>query len=400
MSLLRRFVVKDSVEGALEVRLELAGAVGSYGARMRRGLLVAAIATALAIASLTPAGLVVLRDVWDVIRGGTEATLPWLAQSALQALMTLLAWALGVTILVFLLQSTRFVGVLRGRNAALERMGSEAPPEGGHEKVRRPDVGGDRPIDPALALVGIAREVEEQIPQLDRMIKYGAVYALLLWWMQLFQALIIAAGLTTLPAGWVLPVLALQAVALVTLTISTAGLAEILSFLRYYAYRARSLEAFVAMGPCTVPSGPDPVGKYLGCLKAQGVIEAGAVPAIPAELEGRDGRLHGFDAAAGGPGSRVLVRAFARMPVLDEVRALREAAEDVARRDGELPSRVVALVGPGDGAGGDVDIPDELYRYLLDSPIMDTSGTWTRTVQVVSECEGHYCPVPFIAPEG
>ena len=400
MALLRRFLARDSVEGALEVRLELAGEVGSYGQRMRRGLVAAAIATALAVASVTPGGIAVLLDVLDILRGASSATLAWTVLSGAQVMLMVLVWALGATILVFLVQSMRFVVVLRGRYATLERMGLDGPPEERGGARRRPVVGEDRPADPALAVLGLTRDVEEQVPQLDRMLKFGSVFALLLMGFVVLQAGLAAFGLSTIHGGWVLLVIGSQAAALVAVAVSIVAMVEIQGFLRYYMARSRSLGTFEAMAPCPVPAGTDPIDRYLSCLEAQGVIEEGANPSMPADLDGMDGHSHRFDAAVGGPGQRVLLRLFPRVPALDEVRALHDAAEDVAGRDGRLPRRVVALVVPGEEGGGDADIPDDVYRFVLESPILDATGSRARSVQVVSECEGFYCPVPFIAPDG
>jgi len=399
MALLRSFLARDSVEGALEVRLELAGAVGAYAPRMLRGLLGAAAATALSVASVTPGGLAVLLDVVSILRGDYAGSLAWLALSGAQVMLMVFVWALGATILVFLLQSARFVLVLRGRYAALERMGLEAPPGDADGTRNRPAAGAGRPADPARALVGLARDVEEQAPQLDRMLKWGSAFALLLAGFVVLQVGLVATGLSTLLGGWAPPVIGLQAAAVACVAASIAVLAEIMGFLRYYMARTRSLEAFEALAPCPVPSGTGPVERYLQCLEAQGVLGEGAVPTMDVELDGSVGRRHRFDVSVGGPGRRVLLRAFQGMPTLDEVRALREAAEDVAARDGALPRRVVALVVPGGGGGGDADIPDDVYRFVLNSLILDSTGSRARSVQVVSECEGFYCPVPFVAPD-
>jgi hypothetical protein len=394
MPMLKTFPVRDSVEGVVEVRMELAEAMDTYGDRARAGILVTLVALALAMVSVLPGSYEVARTAVDFLQGEQDLTLEWLLASTAQLVLAILVWALGLTLVLFLVQSRRFLAFTRARYELFERMGSEVPPSDG-ECCKPPVEGEEGQVkDPAQVLMSLVREVEGYSSQLDKLHKYTAAFTamlLTLFGMEVGLALV---GLATVEGPWLLGVVSLQVFTSVLLVIVLGLMLEVGRFLMYVRGRHAALEAFELTPPCLVPPGPDAVVRYMRCLSATGDVEGWEEAAPrPVEVEGTGGRRHAFDAVAGSGASRVLVRAFATTPTMGDVRALREAAEDVARHDGTLPLRVVALV-----EEGDADVPDEVYELLLSSPLMDARGERSRTVQVVSECEGYYCPVPFVAP--
>jgi hypothetical protein len=396
MSLLRSFPVTDAVEGSVEVRMELARALDTYGGRVRAGIAVMILAIVLAMLSVLPSAYSVGHDIVRILYGEAAFTLAWAVVSAAQLLLGVLVWAVGITIMLFLLQSRRFLAFTRARYDAFERMGSAAPPPEGSAPRRPADARAEMPKDPARALISLVHEVEQQVPQVDRMHKYTAAFTVMLLLFLGVEVALDLAGPSKLAGSWFVATVAIQVSAAALLVVSLGLMLEIGRYLRYVNGRHRALEAFEAEPPCPVPPGRDAVERFMRCLAVRGEAGAwgdGSAPG-PGEAEGTGGRRHRFDAVAGGPGERVLVRAYPGTPTLEEVRALRDDAEDVARRDGRLPRRVVALV-----AEGEADVPDEVYSFLLERPVMDVRGERSRTVQVVSECEGFYCPVPFVAPD-
>ena len=375
--------------------MELARALDTYGDRARHGIAVTILGIVLAMLSVLPGAYSVGHDMVSILEGGAEFTLVWALVSATQLLLGVLVWAVGVTIMLFLLQSRRFLASTRARYEVFERMGSAAPPPEGGTPRRPAGADAEMPKDPARVLISLVHEVEQQVPQVDRMHKYTAAFTVMLLMFLGVQVALILVGPSTLAGSWFVATVAIQASAAAILVVSLGLMLEEGRFLRYVHGRHRALESFEAEPPCPVPPGRDAVERYMRCLVARGDVAGGDWSAPrPAEVEGAGGRRHRFDADAGGPGERVLVRAYQRTPTLDEVRALRDDAEDVARRDGRLPRRVVALV-----VEGEADVPDEVYAFLLERPVMDVRGERSRTVQVVSECEGFYCPVPFVAPD-
>jgi len=395
MPLLRSFPVRDAVEGSVEVRMELARALDTYGGRVRAGIAVTILGIVMAMLSVLPGAFSVGHDIVSILEGEAAFTLAWAVVSAAQLLLGVLVWAVGITIMLFLLQSRRFLASTRARYDAFERMGSAAPPPEGGAPRRPIDAHAEMPKDPARALISLVHEVEQQVPQVDRMHKYTAAFTVMLLMFLGVQVALDLAGPSTLAGSWFVATVAIQVSAAALLVVSLGLMLEVGRYLRYVNGRHRALEAFEAEPPCPVPPGRDAVERYMRCLSVRGEVDGwdGSAPR-PGEAAGTGGRNHRFDAVAGGPGDRVLVRAYPRTPTLEEVRALRDDAEDVAHRDGRLPRRVVALV-----AEGEADVPDEVYAFLLERPVMDVRGERSRTVQVVSECEGFYCPVPFVAPD-
>jgi hypothetical protein len=142
-----------------------------------------------------------------------------------------------------------------------------------------------------------------------------------------------------------------------------------------------------------VPEGATPLERFAGCVLSRHGVEEGDGGA--GELKGASGGKHSFDLAMGGPDERVMVRTYKEVPTIDQLRDLRTAAEDVARRDGELPVRVVALV---EEEQDDLDVSDVVYDYLMEHPILDERGEMARSLQIVAEVEGHYSVLPFTVP--
>jgi hypothetical protein len=142
-----------------------------------------------------------------------------------------------------------------------------------------------------------------------------------------------------------------------------------------------------------VPEGADVLERFAGCA----ISRHGMRDPVrgPGELPGASGDRHAFELVLGGPSERVMVRTFDRVPKITDVRDLRTAAEDVARRDGKLPLRVVALVSEEQD---DLDVDEVVYDYLMEHPILDESGDWARSLQIVAEVEGYYSVLPFTVP--
>jgi len=396
MAILRKYPIRDAVEGVVETRLELASTLDEFGYRVRTGIVLTVAGLLVAMVSVLPTGFVFASTLLDALRDVAEPTLVWWAVAGMELTLMVFVWAIGVTLLLFMYQSLQFLSTTRVRYNIFRRMSSEGPPAGAPAARAATPPGGEAALtDPAAVLMSLVSEVEEQMPQLARMNKYMAAFAAMLLAFLGAQFALYAMGLSLAHGPLQVATLALQAEAAVMVTVSLGLLMEVGRFLRYIRGRHRAMEALALTPPCPVPPGPDAVARFMRCMAAtEDLVGWDEGATRPMVFEGLEGRQHAFDAAAGGPGSRVLVRAFDRAPTLEEVRALRQAAEDVARRDGRLPRRVVALV-----REGEADVPDEVYAFLLGSPIMDARGERTRTLQVVSECEGYYCPVPFVAPD-
>ncbi len=396
MPILRKYPVRDAVEGVVETRLELASALDEFGHRVRTGIVLTVAGLLVAMLSVLPAGFEFASELLDILRGVAEPTLVWWVVAGAELTLMVFVWAIGATLLLFMYQSLRFLGTTRARYNVFRRMSLEGPPAGAPPARAPATPGGEAaPTDPAAVLMSLVSEVEEQVPQVDRMNRFMSAFTAMLLVFLGAQFALYAVGLSLVHGTLLVATVALQAEAAFMVTVSLGILVEVGRFLRYIAGRHRAMEALALTPPCPVPPGPDAVARYMRCMAAtEDLVGWDEGATRPVEVAGREGRRHAFDAAAGGPGSRVLVRAFDRAPTLEEVRALRQAAEDVARRDGRLPRRVMALV-----REGEADVPDEVYAFLLESPIMDARGERTRTLQVVSESEGYYCPVPFVAPD-
>jgi hypothetical protein len=200
-------------------------------------------------------------------------------------------------------------------------------------------------------------------------------------------------GVTHVPEDGRTSAILVHVVGTLVLAVAVLLAVEAQRFITHFIFRVTALETFESQGPVPVPEGETALERFAGCvISRQGVDGEGR---SAGELKGASGDAHAFDLAMGGPDDRVLVRTFDRVPTIDQVRDLRTAAEDVARRDGELPLRVVALVG---NELDDLDVSDVVYDYLMEHPILDERGEMARSLQIVAEVEGYYSVLPFTVP--
>lgn len=312
----------------------------------------------------------------------------------LYAFFFVISLALGVAVVLFTGMMRRYFALMRARYGTLAGTGRDRGAQrrrGPREADLEEEAG--RVRDPAMALLGMAREAEEEFPQLDEMLKYSTVFAMLLAMMSLTAGGSTVLGFSLVPEELFEVLAVVHVLGTVILSCGVLLQVEAQRFISHFIARVRALEAFESEGPVPVPEGEGALDRLAACVLARhgtGPREDG-----PVELEGASGQARPFDMVMGGPGERVLVRAFDGVPAIDEVRDLRTAAEDVARREGRLPLMVVALVR---GDLDDLDVDDVVYDFLMEHPILDRRGERARSLQIVAEVEGHYSVLPFTVP--
>jgi hypothetical protein len=305
-----------------------------------------------------------------------------------------ISFALGLAIILFMGMMRRFFALMRARYSTFAGAGLGAVPRRRTDR-READIEKEAGTvrDPARALLGLAREAEEEVPQVDDLLKYSTVFAMLLAMMSLVAGGLTFFGASLVPEELFRPMTLIHIIGTVVLACGVLLQVEAQRFINHFITRVQALEAFESQGPVPVPEGADALERFAGCaISRHGMKHRGRGPG---ELSGASGDKHAFDLVLGGPSERVLVRAFDRVPKITDVRDLRTAAEDVARGDGKLPLRVVALVGE---ELDDLDVDDVVYDYLMEHPIIDESGEWARSLQIVAEVEGYYSVLPFTVP--
>lgn len=394
LKLLRTFTISDAVEGAVEVRMELADALREYRPRSRLLLLGLTIGVLLLVAATVINVYWLAIETMNVLYGDRTFDLTFIGLSLAYVFLTVIALAVGGTVLIFVVQMRRFFSVLRVRYGTLEGpgMGSTKGPSG---KVEDEELLEEAKglTDPARTLLGLAKEAELEVSQLDDLWKASVVFTTLMAFISLGAAGLAALGDTFAPSSWHPLLVSLYLLAALLLFISVLLLVEAGRFVRYFVSRVRALEVFEDEGVMPVPPGDDTLDRLEYCLVGRGYAEAESRSAEA--LEGSSGKRHAFDMVLGGPGERVLVRTYEGTPGIDDLRGLRRSAKDVARREGALPLRIVALVSED---LDDLDIDDVVYDYLMEHPILDDEGERTRSLQIVAEVEGYYSVLPFTVP--
>ena len=394
LRLLRNFPITDAIEGAVEVRLELSEALRAQ--RSRVWLLLLGLVLGVLFSVLTAFWQVggFIGNIVEFIEGQLEWGLAEIAFGIVLVMISLLVLALGIADLLFAYQMRKYFALMRARYGILEA-GRVGGPD--HHQASRQDISRaedeSRVKDPARSLLGLAREAEGEIPQVDNLLKYCTAFTFMLAVIMLGSAGFTVLGGSFVPEDlWTeLAVLHLMAVAF--LGSSVLLLIETNRFVQYYVARTRALEVFEAQGPVPVPPGETPLDRLAVCMLATGMAEN--LEGGPGTLKGISGNDHSFDLVLGDAGDRVLVRRYGSIPGIEELRDLRAAAEDVAKRDRALPLRIVALVGV---EIDDLDVEEIVYDFLMEHPIMDDLGERARSLQIVAEVEGHYSVLPFTVP--
>jgi hypothetical protein len=394
LRLLRTFVTSDAVEGAVEVRMELSEALQSYRSRLRLLALALGSGVVLVVGSM----LAQTGSFAEYIGAFFEGTGGLEYLEALMGIMYvfffIISLSLGLAIIIFIGMMRRYLALMRARYGTITGggMGRTFLRRSGREQ-KDADMEAGSIRDPARAILGLAQEAEEQVFQMDDLLKYSTTFAMFMAMMSFVAAGLTLLGVTHVPEdGRTFPVV-VHLLGTLVLAVAVLLSVEAQRFINHFILRVSALETFESQGPVPVPQGGTALERFAGCvISRQGVDGEGR---SAGELEGASGNAHAFDLTMGGPEERVLVRAFEGVPTIHQVRDLRTAAEDVARRDGGLPLRVVALV---EEEQDDLDVDDVVYDYLMEHPILDERGEMARSLQIVAEVEGYYSVLPFTMP--
>ena len=375
------------------MRMELAEALRSYRPRLRTLLVSLLAGIALAMVVLSAQVVEIVSTALDMWSGDVATDYYWILAAGAALFLVVIIVALSSTVLIFLSQTRRFIALLRVRYGMFEGGPPGSRPGGEGVKFLPKDISTVARLDPARTLLGLAREAEGEVPQVDRLFRYSTSFTFMLAGLLAFEVPLLFLGYAVVPDGMAVASTAIMAVAALILSFAIALLVEAQKFLRYYVTRVEALEAFEAQGPVPVPEGDSALDRFRHCLVMTHAVKSAGEG--PGELVGASGESHPFDAIMGGPRSRVLVRTLDHIPRIEEVKMLWHAADDVAKKDGRLPRRVVVLV---TADMDELDVDDIVYDFLMEHPLEDVRGERVRSLQIVAEVEGRYSVLPFTAP--
>jgi len=394
MRLLRTFTTSDAVEGAVEVRLELSEALHAYRSRLRLLALALILGVLLTLSAmfLQVAGYAGWIVEW--IDGTGSLDYLWALLGLMYTAFFVISLSIGIAVLLFMGMMRRYFSLMRARYGTIAGGGMGRPfkrSKGPRDGKKEEEAGMVR--DPARMLLSLAREAEEEVPQVDDLLKYSTTFTLLLAMISLLAAGLTLFGISHVPEENLDAVTLAHAVSCVVLAFAVLLQVEAQRFVTHFITRVSALEAFETQGPMPVPEGKDTLDRFANSVMVKGLVEDGE--RTSGDLVGASGQKYSFDLVLGGPGERVLVRTYEGVPGIDQARDLRTAAEDVAHKEDELPLRVVALVTKG---AGDLDVDEIVYDYLMEHPILDDAGERARSLQIVFEVEGYYSVLPFTVP--
>jgi hypothetical protein len=394
MRLLRTFTTSDAVEGAVEVRLELSEALHAYRSRLRLLILAIVIGVLIALGAMSLQVSEYFSWIGDVFERTESMDYLMAILGILYTAFFVITLALGIGVLLFMGILRRYLSLMRARYGTIAGGGMGRPDR---RRKRAKDAGIEEEAemvqDPARTLLGLAKEAEEEVPQVDDLLMYSTVFTHLLALMSLLAAGLSFVGISHVPSESLFSVTLVHALSCVFLAFAVLLLVEAQRFVHHFLARVSALEAFEAQGPIPVPQGKDVLDRFAACSMARDLD--GEADRTSGNLVGASGRKYPFDMVMEGSGGKVLVRTYGGVPTIDQVRDLRTAAEDVAHKEGELPLRVVALVKKGID---DLDVDDIVYDYLMEHPIHDDAGERARSLQIVFEVEGFYSVLPFTVP--
>lgn len=394
LRLLRNFPITDAIEGAVEVRLELSEALRAQRSRVWLLLLCLVLGVLFSVVSGFWQAGGFIGNIFEFIEGEVDWRIAEFVLGIVLVMISLLVLALGIADLLFAYQMRKYFAMMRARYGILEagRVGGADHHQASRQDISRAE-DESRVEDPARSLLGLAREAEGEIPQVDNLLKYCTAFTFMLAVIMMALAALTVLGGSFVPEDLWTELAVLHLMSMLFLGVSVMLLVETTRFVQYYVARTRALEVFEAQGPVPVPPGETPLDRLAVCLLATGMAEN--LDGGPGTLKGTSGNDHSFDLVLGDAGNRVLVRKYGNVPGIEELRDLRAAAEDVAKKDRALPLRVVALVGVDID---DLDVEEIVYDFLMEHPIMDDLGERARSLQIVAEVEGHYSVLPFTVP--
>jgi hypothetical protein len=394
MRLLRTFTTSDAVEGAVEVRLELSETLHAYRSRLRLLALALIVGVVLTLSAMILQAAGYASWIIEWLDGTGSLDYLWALLGLMYTAFFVISLSFGIAVLLFMGMMRRYFSLMRARYGTIAGGGMGRPLRrvpGPRQAEIEEEAGMMR--DPARTLLGLAREAEEEVPQVDALLKYSMGFTLMLAMMSLLAAGLTLFGASHVPEGALTTMILVHGLGCVILAAAVLLQVETQRFISHFIARVGALETFEAQGPMAVPEGKDVLDRFTRCVMAKDQLERG--DRVAGDLAGATGQKYAFDMVLGGPGERVLVRTYDDVPGIDQVRDLRSAAEDVARKEGELPLRVVALVGKD---MDDLDVDDIVYDYLMEHPIIDERGERARSLQIVAEVEGYYAVLPFTVP--
>lgn len=394
MRLLRTFTTSDAVEGAVEVRLELSEALHAYRSRLRLLALALIVGVVLTLSAMILQAAGFASWIFEWLDGTGSLDYLWGLLGLVYTASFVISLSFGIAVLLFMGMMRRYFSLMRARYGTIAGGGMGRPfrrASGPRKAEIEEEAGMMR--DPARTLLGLAREAEEEVPQVDALLKYSMGFTLMLAMISLLAAGLTLFGASHVPEEALTTMTLVHGLCCVILAAAVLLQVETQRFISHFIARVGALETFEAQGPMAVPEGEDVLDRFARCVMAKDQLERG--DRVAGDLAGASGHRYAFDMVLGGPGERVLVRTFDEVPGIDRVRDLRSAAEDVARKEGELPARVVALVGKD---MDDLDVDDIVYDYLMEHPIIDERGERARSLQIVAEVEGYYAVLPFTVP--
>jgi hypothetical protein len=373
--------------------MELAEALRSYRPRLRTLLVSLLAGITLAMVVVSAQVFEIVSTAVDMFKGDVATDFRWIMAAVAAMFLAVIIVALSSTVLIFIGQTRRFIALLRARYGILEGGPPSSRTRGEGVKSLPEGISPLARLNPARTLLGLAREAEGEMPQVDRLFRYATSFTFMLAGLLALEVPLVFLGYAVVPDGLAVVSTVTMTVAALVLWLAVVLLVEAQRFLLYFVTRVEALEAFEAQGPVPVPGGDSALDRFRHCLLM--THPARSPDEGPGELEGASGMAHTFGAVMGGLGSRVLVRTYDHVPRIEDVKELWHAADDVARRDGRLPRRVVALV---TADLDELDVDDIVYDFLMEHPLEDKRGERVRSLQIVAEVEGRYSVLPFTAP--
>ncbi len=258
--------------------------------------------------------------------------------------------------------------------------------------------------NPISSIFDLSEDVAKQAPVIRSLVRYASAF-IAIW---LFVNLILMLAL--LGQGQLFLFLIMVGLFIIGL-VSIVLLRRMSRFFRYYEARHRSIKAIREMDPMVyAPKGNTATERFLAYMRGHNKALFGkeVVVAMPGIVQGQHGTGYSFDTyvkeepgflwnlfSLGKHGFAIYVKHFDHSPQVAEIKAFKDAVQDVTARTNIPPSRVVALWERKE----DEILRDDVYHFIMSQPIKGKHiiRKYTCSMEVVSETDGSYDFIPHIS---
>ncbi len=256
--------------------------------------------------------------------------------------------------------------------------------------------------NPISSIFDLSEDVAKQAPVIKSMVKYASAF-IFIWLFVNFILMLVFLGSNFL-------LFLIMVGVFITGIMAIILLRRMSRFFKYYVARHRSITAVREMDPMVyAPKGNNAIERFMTFLRGHNkdLYGTNVEVAMPGIVQGQLGKSYSFDTyikespgtlwnifGLGKHGFSIYVKYFDHSPTINEIKAFKDAVEDVTARTRVPPSRVVALWERKE----DEILSDDTYKFVMENMVKGKHRvrTFACSMEIVSETDGTYDFIPYM----